>query len=159
MSVTGCTRWCCSCDIAHLFAQLLSVITSVRDQLRTQCTSAGSSRRSVKPWSWKCGKVNFNTALTEVCLHPPPPPTLRHAPVGTLLLHQPPPSIKPALDCVSHKKAESRAASHCGILWNQLARTPGHTSSSYTSYFCPTKAAAVSFRGNLLIIWSPLPLS
>lgn len=155
MSVTGCTRWCCSCDIAHLFAQLLSVITSERDQLRTQCTSTGSRRRSVKPWSWKCGKVKFNTALTEVCLHPPPDmPRWAHY-CFISLRHQ----LSPALDCVSHKKAESRAASHCGILWNQLARTPGHTSSSYTSYFCPTKAAAVSFRGNLLIIWSPLLLS
>lgn len=115
MSVTGCTRWCCSCDIAHLFAQLLSVMTtSERDQLRTQCTSAGSRRRSVKPWSLKCGKVNFNTELTEVCLQPPPPPDMpRWAHYCFISLrHQ----LSPALDCVSHKKAESRAASHCGIL-------------------------------------------
>lgn len=137
-----------------------SVCSAVKrdDNKWARPTPDSGMRRSVKPWSWKCGKVNFNIANGGLPLPTPPPPSdmPRWAHYCFISLrHQ----LSPALDCVSHKKAESRAASHCGILWNQLARTPGHTSSSYTSYFCPTKAAAGSFRGNLLIIWSPLPLS
>lgn len=62
--------------------------------------------------------------------------------------------------CVSHKKAESRALGHSDILWTQLTRNSGHTSSCYTSYFCPVKAATVSFKsiGDLSGILS-LPLS
>lgn len=53
---------------------------------------------------------------------------------------------------MSHKKAESWAAGHSGILWTQLTRTSGHTSSCYTSYFCPIKAAHISFKRHLSLI-------
>lgn len=63
--------------------------------------------------------------------------------------------LSPELGCVSHKKAESWAPGHGGILWTQLTRTSGHTSSCYTSYFCPIKAAAISLENNL-VTTSPL---
>ena len=93
-------------------------------------------------WSW-----TSNTGQTGVCV------LVLRASVGTLFVHQSRHQLSPELDSASHKKAESWAASHRGILWNQLTRTSGHTSSCYTSYFCPIKAAPISLKRNLSFIW------
>lgn len=91
--------------------------------------------------------------LREVCI------LILRASVGTLFVHQSRHQLSPELDCVSHKKAESWAGGHGGILWTQLTRTSGHTSSCYTSYFCPIKAAPISFKRTLSLMWSLLPFS
>lgn len=99
-------------------------------------------------------QLNFNAGLAEVCI------LILRALVGKLFVHQQSHQLIPELDRVSPiKRLRGWASGHGGILWTQLTRTSGHTSSSYTSYFCPIKAAHISFKRNVSLIWSLLPLT
>lgn len=72
------------------------------------------SQRNLR-WTHNCSLIVVVVCLPTVC-----------ASMGTLFVHEPHHQLSPDLCWVSHKKAESWAQSHCGILWAQLTRTDTH---------------------------------